>query len=184
MKTITRKYDIYKFNELDKKTQNKVIEHYYNINTDTLDWSDWTIEELVDRCKKVGVYFNESDVEWSIYSRDNNICVLSSSLSFKWNSNVDLPKKFGAYQDYLGGDIVGKIQTETITKDRVNTLDEEINMENKIVKNLNKALGYFKEALVHLWNNYRELTSDDSIADTIMANDYTFLEDGTMFNKG
>jgi len=167
---------LYNFNELSEDVKEKALNKHRGINVDC-DWWDCTISNLVDDCADVGVIFKESDVYFSILGRDNHIGVDSRNLSFDWYSEIDLPKKFGAFQNYLGGGMVGRIQSEEIEVDRVRVVEEGENDDN-IVENLNSALELFEEALKSLWREYEYLTSDDVVTETLIANDYEFDNDG------
>ena len=163
------------FDELTDYAQEIALDRYRDINTEH-EWWDYIVAELAYNCKRFGVIFDAKDVYFSICGRDNHIGINSRNLSFNWNSYVYLPHKFGAYQNYLGGGMVGSILCEQVEARRIDVEeDEDVDM---IVENINTALEYFKDTLDRLWEAYDYLTSDVSVAETLKLNEYEFDEDG------
>lgn len=193
MRIDTVKTKVYKFEELSEEAKETALEGLSNVNVEDTDWADFIIEELVEECNKLGIEFNADKVYWSICNRDNHCYVDTYNLSFNWCNEIDLPKKFGAYQNYMGGGMVGNIQTEIIEEKRIEIPEDEeyiplVNLINdgygnpgEIAENLNKALDCFSKTLKELWDCYRDLTSEESIIRTIEANDWEFTEDGKQY---
>ena len=192
MRVDTVKTNVYKFEELSEEAKETAMEELFNINVEDTDWAEFIIEDLVEDCKKLGIRFDSDNVCWSICSRDNHCYVRTCDLNFDWCNYVELPGKFGAYQNYMGGGIVGGIQTEIIPEDKIEEGDEEnIPLENlkndgygdpgEIAQNLNKALNCFSETLKKLWKEYQYLTNEKCIIETIEANDWEFTIDGKRY---
>ena len=193
MRIDTVKTKVYKFKELSEEAKETAMEGLFNINVEDTDWADFIIEELVEDCKKLGIRFDSDDISWSIYSRDNFCYVRTCDLTFDWCNGVELPGKFGACQNYMGGGIVGGIQTEIIPEDKVEEPEDEeniplVNLKNdgygdpgEIAQNLNKALDCFSETLKKLWKEYQYLASEKCIIETIEVNEYEFTINGEIY---
>jgi len=168
---------LYTFDELSEDAKKEALNKHRDINVDH-DWWDCTIGNLVEDCADVGVLFKKGDVYFSILGRDNHIGVDSNNLSFDWNSTVDLPNKFGAYQNYLGGGMAGAIKSIWIKDNRV-CVEENENID-EITDNLHSALEYFENALSSLYKEYEYLVEDEQVEETLISNDYEFDNEGNM----
>jgi len=179
MKKIT--YNVYLFDELGKEAQEKAIEDARDngINTD-YDWHDWILEEAKEKLERQG--FENAEINFSgFYSQgdgasfncDVNLDKFLSgrrckteyrkqleeeelSICIRNNSNHCHEYTMSiSYNDY----------TETMTdKLEAFILEEARDQARKIYRELEKE------------NNY--LMTDESITETLIANEYYFTEEG------
>jgi hypothetical protein len=166
----------YKFNELDEQTKLQVIEDNIHINVE-FDWWDCTYDTL----RECGIKVNSFDIgrrqECEIefleegYSVAKNIVdtfgeameITKDAKNFieRWDALV---KHHGE-----GNDIDGYSVKEELYDD----FDEDV---EGITIDLKKNLEY--EILRWLRGEYEHLTSEESIIETIEANEYEFTEEG------
>ena len=168
---------IFTFDELSEEAKEKAINDFAESNMD-YDWWEWILEDLVEQCGKFGVHFSTEDVHFDL-NRGGYCYVYSNKITFDWISDVDLLAKLGAYQNYMGGGMNGRIQTEMVDESRI---IERAPYErvNTIIDKLNKCYDIFSDTLERLWKEYGEIQSEKYIIEQIEANDYEFYEDGRM----
>ncbi len=194
MKTITKTYKVYEFEELSQEAKDKVLDKLRDLNVDgSFDWweDDGLLELTPEQAKKAHItdaeykteifkfkkiYF---DLDRAHYVQFPDLQVNNEIAFRKWlGVSKRLNDKIYSYtfeghgrgeNTYL---VISENENVKITDSERNTL---INAEAKFSDWMN-------EALRRLQVNYDYLTSDESIIETIEANDYQFLEDGTMAN--
>ena len=71
---------------------------------------DSNIDELLVSLKKEGFKIDRKDITYELFSRNENLGVLSSVIY----PNVYLPKYFGVYRDYAGGGMHCQIEETPI----------------------------------------------------------------------
>jgi hypothetical protein len=163
MKTIEIK--VYKFDELDEQTKEKVIDNYRHINVEDTFWYDWIKEDF----NRLGLEIQEFD----FYRNYAKIYIDN----FKDTSESIL-------QEF--GDSVGVKQTAKNYLDRYNKIqanykeDEDIERELEILDEEYEK-EYSEDILSYLRLNYEWETTDEAIIETIEANDYDFTTDGKIY---
>ena len=177
MRTIKTIIKVYTFDELSEDSKEVAINNERE-NTLDYDWWDWIIEDLIEQSNKYGVEFVSDDVSFEL-DRGANICIYSENLRFKWESHVDLPIKFGAYQNYLGGGMSTAILSEQITVDRVE--EEEGEDAGDIIEKLSEVQSIFENTLEKLHKEYQDIQSDDYLIESIKEKDLEFLENGESY---
>lgn len=185
MQVITTKTKVYKYNELPKEVQNKVLENLYDINTD-YDWFDMTVsEDFPAKLHEIGLsgskFYFSLDRDNYIYCDDLGIEDIKKLLK---TIKVDLRSKEAKSiienglivdkQHYGMGIAKNYIQLGYSVIDTAKSLD----IENKLQALLESTFDEFKSILS---KEYDYLTSEEAIIDTIEANDYDFTIDGTIF---
>lgn len=176
MRTIEIK--AYQFKELDETTKQKVIEDNLYINVEH-DWWDCTYETLRECGIKVESFDigrrQECEIEFleDGYAIATNIIdtfgeamdMVKDAKNFieKWDALV---KHHGEGNDKEGYSVKEELYDE---------FDEDV---EGIVYDLKKDLQH--EILIWLREEYEWLTSEESIIETIEANEYEFTEEGKL----
>lgn len=201
MKTIN--ITLYKFEELSKEAQQKAIEDNYDINTD-FDWYSFIIEDLTENeniFEDIKIYFsgfysqgdgamfeyngiNKDIFETFLNQEYKHLTEYKRMLIFD-NINITAKgKQIGPYyhenscEHYLDIDLN---QSYNYYKhSNIVLLIEEIeeNFESYLIDLYKtKCIEIYKE----LNNTYDYLQSDESIKETLIANDYDFIENGEIY---
>lgn len=194
MKTITKKYDVYTYDELSKEAQEKVLENLHDINVN-YEWYEFEFEEMIESLTKMG--FEDADIRFSgFYSQGDGAC-------FTANLDIDkLVKYFKLKTKYSHllktHNITGCIRANDSHYSHANTMSIDIDIERKDDKEMyteSTEQENFEEEILDLarteadkiydglQKTYEYLTSEDSTVETIKANEYAFLKDGTPFNE-
>jgi myo-inositol catabolism protein IolC len=156
MKTITKTYNVYSFDELDEKGQDKALNNLWDINVD-YDW--W--ESVYNDAEDVGI--NITAFEIDRYCRGElNLSAKKVALSILENHG-ELCGTYKTAKDYL-------IIRHKANKNYLEDIDNDF--KNSI----------FEEYLLILRDEYEYLTSRESIIDTINANEYQFTSNGELFH--
>ena len=161
MKTIEIK--VYKFDELDEQTKEKVIDNYRHINVEDTFWYDW----IKDDFNRLGLEIKEFDL-----GRRNYVKIYIEN--FEDTSNYII-KEFGdsvlikqTAKNYLKElkEIVSNFKEDEDIDREFETLDENYQHE------------FEADILSYLRANYEHYISDEAVIDTIEANDYDFTTEG------
>jgi hypothetical protein len=164
MKTIEIK--VYRFEELDKQTKEKVIENYRYINVDNTFWYDCIKEEF----NSLGLEIKEFDLDRGNYAKiyiDN----------FEDTSNYII-KEFGdsvlikqTAKNYINEyeKIQANFKEDEDVEREVELLDDQYEKE------------YSEDILSYLRSSYDWEISDEAITETIEANEYDFTADGKIY---
>lgn len=175
MKTI--EVNLYQFEELSNEAKENAIEKNRIMNVEH-DWWDCTYESM----KEVGVKINSFD----IYYRNINITIEDSehtaSKTIEYYGEgmevVKISKRFIADRDALikklgeGNDIDGY----SVKEEFIDEYDEEIEyLEEEYRKEM------AEEILTWLRDEYEYLQTDEAVAETLIANDYEFTEEGEIY---
>ena len=177
----TKTYNVYKYDELTTEQKQKAIENLQGINTEYFDWYEYTIQDEKENLQKAG--FEDSDISFS------GFCCQGDGASF--TATIDTIK-------LVPTNLQKYIDTITITKSSYNSeheytmqinidytdeptdtdTDQQLgNLENEILeKSRDKARAIYKR----LETEYNYLNSDESIIETIQANDYDFTSNGVI----
>lgn len=156
----TKTYNVYKFDELTKEQQQKAIENLRGINVD-FDW--W--EPIYEDAEYIGLKITSFDLDRNRHATGEFI-------------------KDAEYCQYRISQEHGET-TETYKTSREFTADRaklDINAddyEEKLEELENDFLSSLLENYsIMLQNEYEYQTSSEAIAETILAHDYDFTEDG------
>jgi len=185
----TEQVKIYKFNELSKEVQEKVIDKNREINTNYDDWYEPDYEGFEEELSKIGI--SCEGFSFDLYARD-----------FSMNKpHIDNLRKFllSALTDSQKLLIEVDEDEKAEFENELNRLEEEYDYSIKESNGRNyynylegfdeigDVLGidydeYLKDVLrgflKSLQESYDYLCSDEAIKDTIEANEYEFLESG------
>ena len=164
MKTIEIK--VYKFDELDKQTQEKVIENYRHINVDDFQWYDW----IKDDFNRLGLEIQEFDLGRRNYVKIyiENFEDTSNYIIEEFGDSVLIKQTAKNYLKELKEIISNFKEDEDIDRE-LEIFDEEYQKE------------YSEDILSYLREDYDYQVSDEAIIETIEANDYNFTWNGEIF---
>lgn len=173
MRQIQKTYDLYKFNELDEKTQDKVLTKMYDINVDH-EWYDSTYEDA----SNIGLEIDGFN--------------LDRGVSVEGQLSIDIADVISKILAEHGKECATYILAET-TKKTLDTLDSNIKaalakdtdpydlegereeLEEEFEKDLLNEYGTI------LYKEYEHLTSSEAIKETILLNEYEFTKEGLLF---
>ena len=162
MKTFTKQYTVYKYNELSKDVKQKVLEDLYDVNIDG-DWWDSTYEDA----KMVGLEIRGFDLDRGSYCEMKlQVPVMESIEAVHKNHG----NKCGTFEVALRFEGEYKLLAEDDD-------DALCDLEHEYVEAMSR------EYLSLLKKDCEYLTSEESIVETIESNEWTFLENGKMFNE-
>lgn len=175
MKTI----NAYTLNELSEAVQDKVIRKFRDINVDH-DWYDCAIYEWTEKLSTLG--FLDAEISFSGFSSQGDGCAFKATLDldkFLHGKFVPLQREDleCRFEPYLGWT---SHRRWTFTQENYLSNSEMDELSGEFVDYINE----YKDDLAHeiyraLEREYDYLQSDESVRETIEANDYHFLEDGT-----
>lgn len=178
MKTITRKYKIYNVNELSQEARDKARQKF-NEDNDYVFLSDCMNErlhELLEENKikdlndtsKAGT--KPTQVLYSLSRSQGDGCMFEGN--FEWNEYSVNIKHSGHYY-HENSKVI------TIRDEEGNEID--VAEPNEVFDALYVKI--CKELEQYGYNFMDNEDSEESFINTCEANEYTFLEDGTMFNE-
>jgi hypothetical protein len=175
MKTITA----YKFSELNEEIQAKVLDAFRDINTDH-DWYEFVISEWKAKLSDIG--FLNAEISFQGFYHQCCGCSFSAELDLEQHlvnnfkpllkedthfvcQRNDYARNYREWKyvqvNYLSSEAMDKLSEEFI--EWLN--DYKIDLEHEIYKSLEKE--------------YEYLISDQLVKETLEANEYYFLENGT-----
>ncbi len=164
MKTIEIK--VYKFDELDKQTKEKVIENYRYINVDNTFWYDCIKEEF----DELGISITAFNLDRGNYANIDvwNFEDTSRSIIEEFGDSVAIKQTAKNYIDEYEKIQANFKEDEDIERE-VELLDEQYEKE------------YSEDILSYLRSSYDWEISDEAITETIEANDYDFTIEGKIY---
>jgi len=164
MKTIEIK--VYRFEELDKQTKEKVIENYRYINVDNTFWYDCIKEEF----NSLGLEIKEFDLDRGNYAKIyiDNFEDTSNYIIKEFGDSVLIKQTAKNYINEYEKIQANFKEDEDIERE-VELLDEQYEKE------------YSEDILSYLRSSYDWEISDEAITETIEANDYDFTTDGKIY---
>lgn len=205
----TREVKVYQFEELSKDAQKKALDNFRDINVDFDDWSYPILKDeegWEDKLKKQG--WGEVEISFSgFWSQGDGASFVTKHIDVKkLMKHYGLDKKYPLafeHADQLSGYVNRdthhyvhekstsvSINTDDMSSDEYDALkdkkkfDEEVSSVEDDLEQIKIKLS--REIYKDLEKYYESLTSDESVKDTIEANEYEFLEDGRRpnFEKG
>jgi len=164
MKTIEIK--LYKYEELDKQTREKVIENYRYINVEDTFWYDW----IKDDFNRLGLEIQAFDLDRGNYAKIyiDNFEDTSKNIIKEFGDSVLIKQTAKNYLDEFNKIQANYKDDEDIERE-LEVLDEEYQKE------------YSEDILSYLRANYEWETSDEAIIETIEAKNYDFTIEGKIY---
>lgn len=190
----TRTYNVYKYNELTKEQKEKAIENYGDINTD-YDWYGESTNYYKTELEKIGL--SDIDIFCSgFFSQGDGACFVAKIFNgddivkFCESIGIELRPMIKTLLKNDSIDIFINFYKTTHNYSHENTVSIEILIENmyhdKIYDYLNDKI---QDDIINIWRvnkckeiyktlekDYDYLTSEEVIAETLIANDYDFNE--------
>lgn len=170
MKTVTKEYKVYSFDELSQTAKDKAREEYMREEDFPFLSEDITyhIEELL---KENGIeVITEVKPYYSLSHCQGDGVMFEGT--FEWKDYTITTKQSGHYYHEKSVDYDFTNNADESEETRYNDNSDFVEIYESICKDTEKY-GY------DIIETYE---SEESFADLCHANDYTFLSDGTMFN--
>lgn len=165
----TRTYKVYKYNELDDRQKEKVLNNYYDINIDH-DWWEFTYEDA----ENIGLELTGFDLDRGSYCEGKFIfsaltCVerIIAEHGEKCDTHTDAEayiKERKDIEQHAEADEYGEFDLKTC--DKLDALTDEF------LKSL------LEDYRIMLQKEFDFLTSKIAVEETLIANEYDFTEDG------
>jgi hypothetical protein len=166
-----REYTVYKFNELPKETQEKVVQKYWNINVD-FDWSESTYEDA----ENIGLKIIGFDIDHGGYCKGNfiesarecadKIIKEHGEQCETHKTATEFLKERDQIIDCAERDDAGEFIDE-------GTIDNLLDcVEAQFLRDI------LEDYRIILQKEYDYQTSHEAIIETLEANDYDFTEAG------
>ena len=164
MRTI--EINVYKFKELDKQTQRKVIENNTYINVEDTFWYYFIKEEFM----RLGLEIRSFDLDRGSFAEIHieDFEETSNNIIDEFGDNVPIQKTAKNYIDEYNKIQANFKEDEDIERE-LEILDEKYQRE------------YSADILSYLREQYDYQVSDEDIIETIEANDYNFTWNGEIF---
>ena len=185
--TITRIYKT--FEELTTEQQAKVLDENRYINVEFEDF-DYLKENFISEVKeKTNIDLSHKDLVYSIsdYGKDNHFGIYSKNLinqliylfEDKGLYDIDTTSKLGSYTSHLGGGICSKNTTEiSLAKCYFEDNTHEKTQKQITIKVndiINTIIDLSSKYYDKFIEDYQYYLSDESIKETLIANEMEFL---------
>lgn len=164
MRTIEIK--VYKFEELDKQTKEKVIDNYRYINVEHSTWYEWIKEDF----STLKLEIQEFDLGRRNYVKIyiDNFEETSNNIIDEFGDSVPIKQTAKNYIDEYNKIQANYKEDEDIERE-LEILDEEYQKE------------YSKDILSYLRESYEWEISDEAIIEEMRSNDYDFTIEGKIY---
>lgn len=199
------KIKLYKFEELKPEVQEQVIEDNRYINVDFTNWNDTRLNEWKSQLKDMG--FINVNIEYSgFYSQGDGASftgrINNQESLIKLMEEIDKKKYKPLRFAMRRGEVELTAWIKSINRqyshERTKSLELDLtdmtyNMNPKRIDTLTdlandleteleeKRLELSKEIYQDLKDDYESFTSDESVKETLIINEYQFLEGGEQF---
>lgn len=171
--------DIYRVDELSKEARAKVLAKHRYWNVETFPWHEEIISEAVEELNKDGISLKAKELEWDL---DHNL--------LKFSANVDLdryPSKIlePLYEAGLSAEVTvyGRAVDVSVFYCEESALwdsQEQDKEAERIRRQIESdAESFTAKLLKDLRDAFDDLTSDESIIESLNANDCRFFVDGS-----
>ena len=163
----TREYKTYKFDELSEEAKEKALEQFWSINVDG-EWWESTYEDA----KTVGLKIEKFDLDYNKIKGGftEDACFTAHRIIDNHGESCETyqtAKKFLSERDAI-------VEKFSQHGHRPEDMDEELDeLENDFKYSI------LEDYRILLQKDYSYLTGREAVEETIIANDYDFLEDGT-----
>lgn len=199
MRTYTTTHTVYTFDELSESAKQKAIEKLWNINVD-YEWWDYLLDNWKEKLEKLG--FLNAKIYFSGFSSQGDGACFDADIDLQTISN----NMFYCSTDYktacLWRAINIAVYTDRIDSPKIYTVDHHYNHENtraidtgycglqdtimtdKLMQMIEDLNEYRRDICQEIYSDLQEeydyLTSEESIIETIRANEYEFDENGDL----
>lgn len=162
MKTITKTYNVFSYDELDEKAKERVVGDFYDINVNYA-WYEYVWEDA----GLIGLIFDDMDIYHHArgHFRKSPLEVIEAILE-NHGKDCETYKTATTYKNLF----------EALPTDEDGDIIEDDDLENDFKNCL------LEDYRVMLRKEYEYLTSEEAIIKTINLNEYEFLADGSLFS--
>lgn len=168
MKTVTKIYNLYTYDELDDKAKEKAIA-WFSEEYPNYDWWNCTYEDA----ETIGLKITSFDLERNRHAEGKFIEYADTVAELILENHGAMCETYKTAQEYLA---TKKSLDEKYTqdqKDSENEYDGELeDLKDEFLKSL------LEDYSIMLQKEYEYLTSREHIEETIQINEYTFDENG------
>ena len=181
---------IYSFSELSKDAKAKAVESLRDINVDYDNWHDYIIEDYTEKLEALG-YRNIKIFYSGFWSQGDGACYTAKVDIYEWLKAHKLSNKYKAlFNVSKEGGISATISHSSHYYYSTSTSLEESGIWEESTKvqsqygEIEKLILAEREQMGNelyraLESAYEEEQKDENVINTIEANEYSFLEDGT-----
>ena len=193
MQTIIRDYAVFSFQELSKEAQEKALDELRDVNVDFDDWHQFILEDWKEKLEAMG-YTHPKIMYSGFWSQGDGACFEATIDLTTWLKAYKLTNKYRKlYAEQKRDGYVNIVIRHSghYYHENSTSVEDEFgyHLSEKAQDQLGEIVALIESDIVDINKQiYRSLekayeasTSDEAIKDTIEANEYTFLEDGTMF---
>ena len=187
MKKVMKEIEVFTFDEV----KDKALDKNRYINVEDIDWWEDTIDNWTGKLAEKG--FEDADIHFSgFYSQGDGAVFDCKKFDIKKLLNlVEIPEEDKKL--ILKADVELEIYGKSLRYCHENTrhldwvpsdyiTDYNVNIIQKFVKKLEKVrIELCREIYSDLKDEYEYLISDEQVEDTLKANEYEFLADGTIY---
>jgi len=185
-KLVTTTHEVFKFAELDYDAQQKALSDHWDINIDQ-DWHEATKDDISSNESALfKATVNYFDCERSTISFKKNSVILNrQALADKMkplrdSDRYQLGILASAKRLILNSDHLGHYSGDFQISDLI--WDNQYEVAQRAYDYLEDELNDFSEScLIMLRREYESVTSAESIQDSMEANEFEFLGDGSRF---
>ena len=164
MKTITKTFTTYAFDELSDKAKEDALHELYDINVD-YDWWQFVYEDA----ETIGLKISEFDIDRGSYCKGrltDGLLASIETIMTNHGEGTDTYKLAVTYKEKTN-----KLGLEDVDGDMLDELASEYTTDLCEI-----YLGMLR-------GEYEYLMSSEAIVESINANDYQFTEEGKIFNQ-
>lgn len=194
-RTVTQKFKVYKFDELSKDVQEKVLDKDRQINVEDDFWWDYDTKAVMD-AENDG--FDVKDFNFDLFRQGSGARINIKGVSGKivkhiYNTNSPEYRKIKRWfreglltivqEDNSYANHYQHENTFTLDWDLIDVdyTEEDEKLLGEFTKNVEALLKMrSKQLYKELEENYNYLTTDEAIKETYEANDYEFRKDGNL----
>lgn len=197
MKTITKEYKVYTYDELSEKAKERVRNYFGENHAD--DETSMMKDDFAYQLEEEHPYFKNPDFIWSLNHCQGDGLSFSSRIDTRLFIDTYFPALQNSKKCALEEMIYG-FKTQYNNGRYCYASKSQVDFEiescysgkfNRLEALAEKVLEKAKEVYIDVcyelktfgYSNYDHLYSDEYARETSEANEYTYLEDGEMFNE-
>lgn len=176
---------VYEFDELSEEAQERALERNRYINVEHLGWADFVTEDFLIEAENIGFDIDWDYVEWDFSSPGRGTFSVrtkgiraNDNLLDDCNVVIGFDRDKVSYSSPVESIIVEEAYCDG---DYVDSMDELDEIEERVRVEFGVFLVLCREICNELKDSYRQLTSDEAVADTLKVNEYRFLETGEIW---
>ena len=173
METIVKEYQVYSFDELSEDAKEKAIYNLYDINVD-YSWWDFTYLDA----ERIGLKITGFDLARNRHASGKFLLSpneVAQNILNEHGESCETYKTAKSFMDEFEPIFTDYLDESSEDYESSDLEDQLTDLESEFLNSL------LEDYSIILENEYEYLTSEESIIETLKANDYQFLEDGKLF---